>query len=81
MFHSGGFDLVDYFVQKCNDRLANELPDRLGDLEDGENIYGARIAEGIKARLEYIEPVHAAWPEVRHWRKEAPFRCLAAVTA
>ena len=76
MFPRGAVELVDHFMHMSNQRLKDELPERLvrspGNVpkEDSvgmdESIASAiteNIKTGVRVRLEFIHPYIKTWPQ------------------
>lgn len=56
-----------HFMQRGNEQLTLELPGRLEVLEDEQGAKldrRARLAEGLKTRLEHTRPFISTWPQV-----------------
>lgn len=61
MFPRGAIELVDYFMDKCNDELREKL---IASTELLQTMSVTdRLKFGVRARLELIAPVLSTWPQ------------------
>ena len=68
LFLGGSLDLIYHAMRRANEHMSDKLAAASATAEWQQQSVNKRLAVGMQARLQYLEPYLSTWPQVSPWR-------------